>query len=109
MMEYLQKNSWKPQQVQDFMPTPMTLASDMHWTGLHPMTGKPVTTVRDMKEKRMQKALLRWADPLSRPLVEEALRRTGRLRPGERMRSAGGVRRGSPSKAPPRRSRFPAR
>jgi uncharacterized radical SAM protein YgiQ len=85
LMEYLQANRWKPQQVQDFMPTPMTLASDIYWTGLHPMTGKPVHVTRDMEEKRMQKALLRWGDPKNRPLVEQALRKTGRLRPGERL------------------------
>jgi uncharacterized radical SAM protein YgiQ len=83
LMEYLQENRWKPQQVQDFMPTPMTLASDIHWSGFHPMSGKPVHVVRDMREKRMQKALIRWGDPRSRPFIEEALRRTGRLRPGE--------------------------
>jgi uncharacterized radical SAM protein YgiQ len=84
LMEYLQSNRWKPQQVQDFMPTPMTLASDIYWSGFHPMTGKPVHVTRDMEEKRMQKALLRWGDPANRPLIEEALRRTGRLRPGQR-------------------------
>jgi uncharacterized radical SAM protein YgiQ len=84
LMEYLQSNRWKPQQVQDFMPTPMTLASDIYWSGFHPMTGKPVHVTRDMHEKRMQKALLRWGDPANRPLVEEALRRTGRLKAGER-------------------------
>jgi len=88
LLEYLQRNRWKPQQVQDFMPTPMTLASDIHWSGVHPMTGKPVHVVRDLREKRLQKALIRWGDPRSRPLVEEALRRTGRLRPGERLREA---------------------
>jgi len=92
LMEYLQRNRWKPQQVQDFMPTPMTLASDIHWSGFHPMTGKPVHVVRDMREKRLQKALLRWGDPRNRPFVEEALRRTGRLRPGERLRAAAGRR-----------------
>jgi uncharacterized radical SAM protein YgiQ len=94
LMEYLQRNDWRPQQVQDFMPTPMTLASDIHWSGVHPMTGKPVHVVRDMREKRMQKALIRWGDPRSRPLIQEALRRTGRLRPGERL-------------APPRRAPGP--
>jgi uncharacterized radical SAM protein YgiQ len=97
LMEYLQRNRWKPQQVQDFMPTPMTLATDIYWTGLHPMTGQPVHVARDMEEKRMQKALLRWGDPKNRPLVEQALRRVGRLRPLERMgavgRSTGGRRR----------------
>jgi uncharacterized radical SAM protein YgiQ len=85
LMEYLQANRWKPQQVQDFMPTPMTLGSDMYWTGVDPITGKPVAVVTDMEDKRMQKALLRWGDPANRPLVEKALRLTGRLKAGERM------------------------
>ena len=49
---------------------------------------------RDMEEKRLQKALLRWGDPKNRPLVEKALRRTGRLRPGERLGPDGRPRRG---------------
>ncbi len=85
LMEYLVANGWRPQQVQDFMPTPMTLASDIFWTGLHPSTGRPVHVARGLEEKRMQRALLRWGDPASRPLVEKALRRLGRLRPGERL------------------------
>jgi uncharacterized radical SAM protein YgiQ len=85
LMEYLQRNGWRPQQVQDFMPTPMTFASDVFWSGYHPMTGEPVHVARDMEEKRMQKALLRWADPANRPLVERALRKIGRLSPGERL------------------------
>jgi radical SAM superfamily enzyme YgiQ (UPF0313 family) len=84
LMDYLQANHWKPQQVQDFMPTPMTLASDMYWSGFNPMTLQPVYVARDMEEKRMQKALLRWGDPKNRPLVEKALRKLGRLKPGER-------------------------
>jgi uncharacterized radical SAM protein YgiQ len=109
LMEYLQRNRWKPQQVQDFMPTPMTLASDIFWTGLHPMTGKPVHVTRDLEEKRMQKALLRWGDPANRPLVERALRKLGRLAPGERlgpgMRPAGRGRRGKTAMRGPGRGR----
>jgi uncharacterized radical SAM protein YgiQ len=89
LMDYLRQNGWRPQQVQDFVPTPMTLASDMFWSGLSPMTMKPIYAARDMKEKRMQKALLRWADPASAPLIEEALRRVGRLRPGQRFQARG--------------------
>ncbi len=87
LMDYLKSNGWRPQQVQDFMPTPMTLASDMHWSGYHPVSGRPIHTVKEMREKKMQKALIRWADPENRPLIEEALRRVGRLRPGERLPS----------------------
>jgi uncharacterized radical SAM protein YgiQ len=104
LMEYLVRNRWKPQQVQDFMPTPMTLATDMYWTGLHPSTGEPVPVTRDLGEKRMQKALLRWGDPRNRPLVEEALRRTGRLRPGERLGADGRPARRGPRRAPRRRT-----
>jgi uncharacterized radical SAM protein YgiQ len=103
LMEYLVANAWRPQQVQDFMPTPMTLASDVFWTGLHPMTGKPVHVARDLEEKRMQRALLRWGDPANRPLVEKALRRIGRLRPGERL--GPGMRRTSRRRPGPARSR----
>jgi uncharacterized radical SAM protein YgiQ len=87
LMDYLKRNRWRPQQVQDFMPTPMTLASDIFWSGVHPMTGKPVHVTRDMEEKRMQKALLRWADPANAPLVDKALRKIGRLPQGSRSRS----------------------
>ncbi len=52
--------------------------------------------VRDLEEKRMQKALLRWGDPKNRPLVEKALRRTGRLRPGETLGPDGRPRRRGP-------------
>ncbi len=99
LMEYLQANRWKPQQVQDFMPTPMTLASDMHWTGIDPITGKAVAVVDDMEEKRMQKALIRWGDPDNRVLVEKALRLTGRLAPGKRM--GGGNRMAGDGARPP--------
>jgi len=107
LMEYLVANRWRPQQVQDFMPTPMTLASDVYWTGLDPSTGAPVPVVRDLEEKRLQKALLRWGDPKNRPLVEKALRRTGRLRPGERVGADGRPRRGGhrPGTGPPGRGR----
>jgi len=100
LMEYLQRNNWRPQQVQDFMPTPMTLASDMYWSGINPSTGKPVHVTRDMHEKKLQKALLRWGDPANKPLVEEALRRTGRLKPGQRL--GPGMRVGRPGPRPAR-------
>jgi uncharacterized radical SAM protein YgiQ len=89
LMDYLRANGWRPQQVQDFVPTPMTLASDMFWSGVHPFTMTPIPVARDLREKRMQKALIRWADPASAGLVEEALRRVGRLGPGQRLRTRG--------------------
>ncbi|HTT70994.1 MAG TPA: YgiQ family radical SAM protein [Anaeromyxobacteraceae bacterium] len=86
LYEYLRRNRWRPRQVQDFTPTPMTLSSDIYYSGYHPFTLARVEVVRDLHARRMQKALLRFADPAQRPLVEEALRRTGRLSPGARLR-----------------------
>jgi uncharacterized radical SAM protein YgiQ len=105
LMEYLVRNRWKPQQVQDFMPTPMTLASDMYWSGVNPATGEPVPVAREPQAKRTQKALLRWGDPKNRPLVEQALRETGRLRPGERLGPDGRPARRGARPGPPRRGR----
>jgi len=85
LFEYLRDNGWRPRQVQDFTPTPMTLSSDMYHSGFHPLSGKKVYVPRGLRAKRMQKALLRFADPVNRPFVEEALRRTGRLGPGGRL------------------------
>ena len=42
------------EQVQDFTPTPMTLATEMYYTGLDPYTLKPVIVVRSLKEKMYQ-------------------------------------------------------
>ena len=42
LSDYLDENGWRPQQVQDFTPTPMTLATDMYYSGYHPNTGEPV-------------------------------------------------------------------
>ena len=83
----------------------MTLATDIYWTGLHPATGEPVPVVRDLEEKRLQKALLRWGDPKNRPLLDKALRKTGRLRPGERFVPGSPRGRGRRGRTPPRSGR----
>lgn len=44
-----------PEQVQDFTPTPMTLATAMYYLGYDPYTGKKVYVARDINEKRRQK------------------------------------------------------
>lgn len=50
------KGIWM-EQVQDFMPTPMTTSSVMFWSGLDPRTMKPVFVERDSSKKKAQKAL----------------------------------------------------
>ena len=71
---YLAKRRIKPEQIQDFMPSPMTLATCMYHTGRDPFTGKKVYVPRSDRERRMQRALLQYDRPANRPLLIEALK-----------------------------------
>ena len=50
----------RPEQVQDFTPTPMTLSTLMYYTGIDPFTGKKVYVARDVEQKRRQKEFFFW-------------------------------------------------
>ena len=50
----------KPEQVQDFTPTPMTLSTAMYYCGFDPYTGKKVFVARGIEEKRKQKGYFFW-------------------------------------------------
>ena len=73
MALYLKKKGYRPRQVQDFIPTPMSLAATMYHTGIDPLTMKPCYTAKGLREKRLQKALLLYWDPEQHELVREAL------------------------------------
>lgn len=75
---YLKRNDMRPRQVQDFIPTPMAIATTMFYTGIDPLTGDPVYSARDLREKRMMKALVFYWDPQHWPLARAALRQVGR-------------------------------
>ena len=74
---YLKRNKCRPEQVQDFYPTPGTASTVMYYTGIHPLTGKKVYVVTDPHEKAMQRALLQWTRPQNADLVREALVKAG--------------------------------
>ncbi|MEI8215831.1 MAG: YgiQ family radical SAM protein [Eubacteriales bacterium] len=78
LAEYLKKSGFIPDQVQDFYPTPGTLATCIYYTGIDPFTKRKVYVPTDMEEKKMQKALIHFNKPENRKLVEEALRKAGR-------------------------------
>ncbi len=78
LAQWLKERGMRPRQVQDFIPTPMAIATAMFFTGMDPLTMKPVPVVRDLREKKMLKALLYWWDESQQPLAREALRRGGR-------------------------------
>jgi uncharacterized radical SAM protein YgiQ len=75
---WLKEQNLRPRQVQDFIPTPMAIATAMFYTGVDPLTMEPVPVVRDLREKKLMKALLYWWDPEQQPLAREALRKGGR-------------------------------
>ena len=75
---FLKKIGIRPEQVQDFYPTPGTVSTCMYYTGLDPYTMKEVYVAKDPHEKAMQRALLQYFNPKNADLVREALKRAGR-------------------------------
>ena len=71
---FLKKNHIRPEQVQDFYPTPGTISTCMFYTELDPYTMEPVYVAKTQHEKALQRALLQYYDPKKRSLCEEALR-----------------------------------
>ena len=73
LFEKLLERNYSPEQVQEFIPLPMTRACVQFVTGKDPMTYQELHVPRGERERRMQKALVRWKAPESRALVLEAL------------------------------------
>ncbi|MBE6889601.1 MAG: YgiQ family radical SAM protein [Ruminococcaceae bacterium] len=70
---FLKKHNIRPEQVQDFYPTPGTISTAMFYTGLDPYTMEPVFVPRSKEDKAMQRALLQYFKPENKQLVEKAL------------------------------------
>jgi uncharacterized radical SAM protein YgiQ len=75
---FLKQNSYKPDQVQDFIPSPFDIAACMYHTGLDPMTKEPVKVTKGLKDRRMQRALLQFFKPENWFEVRRALLEAGR-------------------------------
>lgn len=78
LAEFLKKNHIRPEQVQDFYPTPGTISTTMYYTGLDPYTMQEVYCAKNPHDKALQRALLQYFNPKNAALVEEALRRAHR-------------------------------
>ena len=66
------------EQVQDFTPTPMTLATEMYYTGYHPYTLEKVYTARSKEQKLAQRQFFFWYKPEFRQSIIRALRQIHR-------------------------------
>ena len=75
---YLRRNNIRPEQVQDFYPTPGTLSTAMFYTGIDPRTMKKVYVPRTPHEKALQRALLQSSKKENYKLVHEALVKANR-------------------------------
>ena len=75
---FLKENHFIPDQVQDFYPTPGTLSTCMYYTEQDPFTGEAVYVAKDLKDKKMQRALIHFHKPENRRLVKLALEKAKR-------------------------------
>lgn len=75
---FLKKHNIRPEQVQDFYPTPGTISTCMFYTELDPYTMEKVYVAKNMHDKALQRALLQYYDNKNYKLCEEALRKAHR-------------------------------
>jgi uncharacterized radical SAM protein YgiQ len=81
---WLKRNRFRANQVQTFLPGPMSLGAAMYHSGTNPLKpvrrqgGDSVFTARGLKQRRLHKAFLRYHDPENWPLLRAALERMGR-------------------------------
>jgi uncharacterized radical SAM protein YgiQ len=75
---FLKRNGYKPDQVQDFIPAPMDVATAIYYTEIDPFTRKPVYVAKRMRERKFQRALMQFFKPENYFEVRDALTEAGR-------------------------------
>lgn len=65
------------EQVQDFTPTPMTVATVIYYSGVHPYTLKPYRTVKDKEEKLNQRKFFFWYKRENRGFIRQSMKKAG--------------------------------
>ena len=70
----------RPEQVQDFIPLPMTISGCMYYTEIDPFTDKKIYVPKGARERRLQRALIQHSQPDNKKYVVEALRRLNKMR-----------------------------
>ena len=72
------KLDFKLEQIQDFTPTPMTVSTEIYYSGFHPYTEEKVYTAKTKDEKLRQRQFFFWYQPSERKNIENALRKINR-------------------------------
>jgi uncharacterized radical SAM protein YgiQ len=75
---FLKRNGYKPDQVQDFIPAPLDVATCMYYTEMDPFTKKPVFIAKKLKDRNVQRALMQFFKPENYFDVAKALKQAGR-------------------------------
>ncbi|MBR0095769.1 MAG: YgiQ family radical SAM protein [Synergistaceae bacterium] len=75
--EFAAELNFCPEQAQDFIPTPGSLATCMYYSGVDPFTGQEVYCEKRESERKVQRALLQHRMPKNKNLVIKALKRAG--------------------------------
>lgn len=75
---FLKKRKIRPEQVQDFYPTPGTISTCMFYTELDPYTMEKIYVAKTPEDKAMQRALLQYYNPKNKDIVLKALKKLGR-------------------------------
>lgn len=79
LMLETKKLDFKLEQVQDFTPTPMTLSTEIYYTGVHPYTLQPIYTAKTKEEKLAQRKFFFWYKPENRNEIQRELSKMGLL------------------------------
>ncbi|MCI0460526.1 MAG: YgiQ family radical SAM protein [Gemmataceae bacterium] len=75
---FLKRNGYRPDQVQDFIPAPFDIATCMYYTGIDPFTKQEVSIARNVRDRKLQRALMQFFKPENYFTVREALVQAGR-------------------------------
>ena len=60
---FLKRNHYRPDQVQDFIPSPFDIAACMYHTGIDPFTKKPVYIAKHLGDRKLQRTLMQFFKP----------------------------------------------
>ena len=80
---WLKKHNFRLEQVQNFIPSPMSLSSTMYYSGYNPnqpikANGTLIFSAKGLKQRRLHKAFLRYYDPANWGIIRDALKQMGR-------------------------------
>jgi uncharacterized radical SAM protein YgiQ len=75
---FLKRNGYRPDQVQDFIPAPFDIATAVYYTGRDIVTGEEVHVAKNLRDRKMQRALMQFFKPENYFMVREALLKAGR-------------------------------